>query len=566
MIREIRTPLAVGTVVHAWLQTVNQTGAKARLHIDGEAVAVWDNRDLGFRFETFVSARGGELCVAWDDADTEISALYAFDPASVLEDGIRVLQTSPHNALPEPAPQLHFRPPFGWMNDPNGLSFIDGRYHLFYQFYPHALRWGPMHWGHAVSRDMLHWTHGPVFLLPEAKVAADAHGKGGCFSGSAIPLPAGDGLRVYFTEHQSDGDGDMERQRCVVTRDLIAPQDLVEVPLERPVESAGRGDFRDPYVFKGPDGRWKMLLGTRDKTAAIVLLYDSADGQTADGWQLVGRLLVDDAHGAAAAECPCMIEVPELDNPDDPSRSSWVLIYALLTSRDTATARRNLTYAVVGDFDGRKFTPRSTQELDFATDCYAFQALATADGPRGIGWLANWTDYSKNTDFPTTMTLPRCLRLRNGELHTPPIPELADLRGAVLAQGAPAIGERIALPDAPVELSVELAYAGAAVEVIFAHATLDLAVRVSGDGLEIRYHESDKGSTSSAPRYLAARAAPKHLRIFIERGAIEVFADDGRWVGSKRLASTQPVTSVRLAALACDVTRADIWRLNTRKK
>lgn len=564
MIREIQTPIAAGTVVHAWLKAAEVlTGnavAKAILSLDGNAVATWEAHDLGFRFVTFVAERGGELRIAWDAAETELSATYAFDPETALADGIRLLHTSAHNTLPEPSPQLHFRSPFGWMNDPNGLSFFDGRYHLFYQYYPHSLRWGPMHWGHAVSRDLIHWTHCPVFLLPEPDVAADAKAKGGCFSGSAIPLPDGDGLRVYFTEHQSRRDGDMERQRSVVTRDLIAPQSLAEVPLERPVESYGRGDFRDPYVFLGPDGRWKMLLGTRDKSAAIVLLYDSADGQSTDGWQLVGRLFADDAHGAAPAECPCMIEVPDVDNPE---RARWVLIYAVLTSRDQVTARRNLTYAVVGDFDGRQFAPTHTQELDFATDCYAFQALQSPDGPRGIGWLANWTDFSKDEDFPTTMTLPRRMLVKNGELHTPPIPELSGLRGVALAQGVLSIGKTILLPDAPVELSFDLAQAEGAVEIVFGHEALDLAVRVSDDGLEIRYREIGQMQTQgTAPRYLASQATPRNLRIFLDRGAIEVFADDGRWVGSKRLASTAPVTSVSLQAKTGDVVCADIWRLD----
>ena len=559
MIREIRTPIGVGTTVHAWLRAVGSSKARVTISIDETQAAEWSNSDRGYRFVTFAAAhdaRGGELRIAWEDSDTEVSAAYAFEPDTVLENGIRLLQTSARNSYPAAAPQLHFRPPFGWMNDPNGLSFVDGRYHLFYQHYPHTLRWGPMHWGHAVSSDMVRWVDCPVFLLPEADVAADERGKGGCFSGSAIPLPEGDGLRLYFTEHQSNGVGDMERQRSAVTHDLISAQDFVEVPLERPPEACGQGDFRDPYVFKGPDGRWKMLLGTRDGSAAIVLLYDSADGQTADGWQLVGRLLEDGTHGASPAECPCMIQVPDAD---DAEYSRWVLIYAVLTSRDTATARRNLTYAVIGDFDGRTFTPIRTQELDFATDCYAFQTLQASDGPRGIGWLANWTDYSKSKDFPTTMTLPRRLFFKNGELHTPPIPELEALRIELLSFGGVPIGETIPLPDAPVELLIDLAFAGAGVEIVFGHATLELAVRVSGDGLEIRCRESGQTST---PRYLASQEAPSSLRIFIDRGSIEVFADAGRWVGTKRLGGNAPLTSVRLQAKAGDVSRADIWRLN----
>lgn len=553
---ETRLFVEIGTTIHGWLRPGSGSiAAQAALTIDGRSITEWVATETWYESYSLVATQAGELCITWMSAETDVSVIYAFDPATVLEEGIRLAWTSERNRYPEPSHYVHFHPPFGWMNDPNGLTLIDGKYHLFYQHYPHDLRWGAMHWGHAVSTDMIHWVHCPVFLQPTREVLANAQGKGGCFSGSAVPIKDPHGLLVYYTEHVGRRLPNVERQRLSVTYDLIAPALSDEVPLQRPEAAAGNGDFRDPYVFKGPDGRWKMLLGSRDKQAGVVLLYDSDNAQSPTGWTFVGRLHEDDSHGSAPAECPCMVPV---EDEGGSGITHWVLIYAVLTSRDALTDRRNLTYALVGDFDGLRFTPRSKQELDFGTDCYAFQALVAPDGVRGIGWLANWTNFSKHADFPTAMTLPRRLSVSRDSLRMRPVPEVDQLRGELLYERDHASGDFVPLPDSAIEFSIELARPGAPMRLTFSHGEISLAVEVGPDGLEIHYVEP---GTKIAPRYLASNAKPLALRVFLDRGSIEVFADDGRWVGSKRLASFLPHTFARIEAARDDVRRVEIWRL-----
>lgn len=553
---EARLRVGIGVTIHGWLKPASESvTATAVLTIDGNRVAEWSASDTWYKFEPFVAAQAGELCVTWTSAETDVSVIYAFDPATVLEEGIRLAWTSERSRYPEPSHHVHFHPPFGWMNDPNGLALIDGKYHLFYQHYPHDLRWGAMHWGHAVSTDMIHWVHCPVFLQPTWEVLADAQGKGGCFSGSALAIRDSHGLLVYYTEHVGRRLPNVERQRSAVTYDLISPALSDEVPLQRPDAAGGSGDFRDPYVFKGPDGRWKMLLGSRDKKAGIVLLYDSDDALSPTGWTLVGRLHEDNSHGSAAAECPCMVPV---EDKSGSGVTHWVLIYAVLTSRDALTDRRNLTYALVGDFDGMRFTPRSKQELDFGTDCYAFQALVTPDGVRGIGWLANWTNFSKHADFPTAMTLPRRLVVSRDNLLVRPGPEIDQLRCELLYEGDHTSGDFVLLPDSAIEISIDLMRPGAPMRLACGHGEINLAVEVGPDGLEIHHLEPGVKTT---PRYLASNAKPSALRVFLDRGAIEVFADDGRWVGSKRLSSFLPVTFARIEGERDDIRRIEIWRL-----
>ena len=107
--------------------------------------------------------------------------------------------------LPENRPLLHLSPLVGWMNDPNGFSYYQGQYHLFYQYHPYDITWGPMHWGHAVSKDLLHWTYLPVVMAPD-----NDYDSFGCFSGSALELPDGRHMLMYTGVRKVGGDADKE--------------------------------------------------------------------------------------------------------------------------------------------------------------------------------------------------------------------------------------------------------------------------------------------------------------------------------------------------------------------
>jgi len=489
--------------------------------------------------------------LGWDPELAVLSVAYAFDPATVLDKGIRLLHDGPA-PTPRQVGGYHFRPPFGWMNDPNGFGRFGDHIHLFYQHYPHRLRWHAMHWGHAVSDDFLRWRHLPIFLEPGDAVMA-ANGDGGIFSGSAIAVPGEAGFRAFFTDHIEGRQPEKEVQCAVRSLDGISASEPEVVLAGRP-EGIGLGDDnRDPYVFMGPDGRLKMLLGSRDGDGGVVLLNETDDPTGQSGWRFVGVLHHERDYPRTVGECPAMVP---LDGPAHDPDTHWLLIVGLLMSRDLATRRRNITVGIVGRFDGRSFTPEFRQELDFATDAYGFQAFADRDGPVGIAWLANWTDIQKTVDWPTSMTLPRRLMLVDGALRTPPVDAVLTLRQALVDETCLAAGDEVAI-DGATEIELELAEAGTAFDLALDHPSIRLAIRADADGLAI-IHEAEG---PASPRYLAVGARVRSLRVFLDRGSIEVFADDGRHVGTKRLADPAPITALRLKAASGRVVTARVWRL-----
>jgi len=550
--------MPAGATLHSWLKAA---GAERT----AELRAVQDGREIGlltahnheeFQFRSLVVETGGETSFTFDATNTIVSVAYVFSEEDVLKNGITVLHVDDANAAPAVPEGYHFRAPFGWMNDPNGFGRFGEEVHLFYQHYPHSLRWNTMHWGHAVSDDYLHWTHQPIFLFPSAELSTRADGRGGAFSGSAIPLAENaSGIRVFFTEQVKDRAPEEQVQLTAVSRDLVTA-DTPEIVLpERPSGLDLTLDFRDPYVFKGPDGGWKMLLGSRDHSGGVILLYETADPAATGGWSLVGILHREDRFGMTAAECPCIVPV---DGPAVDPRTRWALIFGLLTSRDPETGRRNITLATVGHFDGSSFVKEFEQELDFGTDAYAFQAFVDRSGPVGIAWLANWTDVSKKADFPSAMTLPRQVTIKDGSLMTPPVAAIESLRQHLIDDIRLLSGETVDLGDGAVEIVIDLNVPGAAFDLRFDHPEAALGLKVDHHGLSIVY---DIGDGKVPPRYIAAGARPSTLRIFLDVGSIEVFADNGRWTGTKRLPGLGAVHSARLVASAGKVVAARIWQL-----
>ncbi|ARO27614.1 glycosyl hydrolase family protein (plasmid) [Rhizobium sp. TAL182] len=553
----ISAVLPAGSTIHAWIKASHGAAAPGRLtaHVDGDqAGAVETSNPHEFEFRLLTLERGGETAFSYDPATTDVSVLYAFRQPCVLEEGVRLLHVRPSNAAPEIPGGYHFRPPFGWMNDPNGFGRFGGRVHLFYQHYPHKLRWNNMHWGHAVSDDYLRWTHLPIFLPPSDALAARADGRGGAFSGSAIPLD-GAGIRIFFTEHMKDRQPEEQIQFTATSGDLVNVEPANLILPARPEGLGLTTDFRDPYVFMGPDDKWKMLLGTRDREGGIILLYETDDPGAATGWTFLGMLHRENRFGMTAAECPCLVP---LDDPANDPSTRWALIFGLLTSRDPATGRRNITLATIGRFDGHSFSVEFEQELDFGTDAYAFQAFVDETGPVGIAWLANWTDVSKEVDMPTAMTLPRRLALRGGALTTPPIADVESLRQRPLDAQGLLDGHPVDLANGSVEILLTLKEAGNAFHLAFEYPDATVAVQLNDNGLSILFSVA---SAKTSPRYIAAGARPSTIRIFLDAGSIEVFGDDGRWTGTKRLPGFKGINSMRLAAPEGHVLTAEIWQL-----
>ncbi len=219
-----------GETLHVFQKPVGEADA-SRVTLttaNGSTILLAGPRSDDFTRSEAADLEEGPASLAFDPAATDVSLVYAFDPARVLDEGIRTLFTTGRNRQVSPRYRLHLAPPFGWMNDPNGLSEAGGRMHLFYQHYPHSLRWNTMHWGHAASRNGIDWADQPIFLLPRAEMLASDAKTGGVFSGSAVPQADGS-LRVFYTDREDDRTPNWEWQMTAVSTYLLAPGEATPV-------------------------------------------------------------------------------------------------------------------------------------------------------------------------------------------------------------------------------------------------------------------------------------------------------------------------------------------------
>ena len=284
-------------------------------------------------------------------------------------------------------PAFHLSPVVGWMNDPNGFSYYGGRYHLFYQYHPYNTVWGPMHWGHAASADLLHWDYLPCALAPDT--AADA---AGCFSGSAIPLPDGE-LLLLYTGVQPAATGHKELQaQCVAVgdgRDFAKDAANPVIPASMLPEGFCAADFRDPKIW-AENGTYYCVAASRHKTEqGSILLFESPDGHN---WQYV--TVLDASRGALGK----MWECPDFFALD----GAQVLLVSSQEMRATADGEFHAgdnTMALLGRYDPatHAFARQSVQAVDYGLDFYAPQTTLSPDGRRIlVAWMQSWATAPVN--------------------------------------------------------------------------------------------------------------------------------------------------------------------------
>ncbi len=354
-------------------------------------------------------------------------------------------------------PAFHLSPRTGWMNDPNGFSYYKGQYHLFYQYYPYSCKWGPMHWGHAVSDDLLHWQYLPAALAPDTPIDG-----AGCFSGSAVELDDGRQLLLYTGVSSGalhpDGTHQDFQNQCVAVGDGRDYQKYPGNPVIRPDNLPNGGsiyDFRDPKAWKEPDGSYRCVVGNRPADGSgQILLYASPDGFH---WQLESVLAENKNRIGLMWECPDFFELD----------GKHVL---LVSPQDMEPAgfeyhNGNGTVGFIGTLDREqmRFVEEHNQALDYGIDFYAPQTVLTPDGRRVmIGWMQNWDTLAiaslKATWFGQ-MTIPRELSIRNGRLYQWPIRELDALRsGYVHYENVRVSGEKVleGIRGRQVDLTVRL--------------------------------------------------------------------------------------------------------------
>jgi fructan beta-fructosidase len=318
-------------------------------------------------------------------------------------------------------PQLHFSPKAHWTNDPNGMVYYKGTYHLFFQYYPKDIIWGPMHWGHAVSKDMMHWKELPVALYPDSlgyifsgSAVVDSNNTSGFGKNGKTPMVA------IFTHHDPKGEkeGRNNFQNESLAYSLDNGNTWTKYTGNPVLKNPGIKDFRDPKVmWYAKEKKWVMTLATLDH----ITFYSSPNLKDWKKESEFGKEI--GAHGGVW-ECPDLFPL-KLNG-----KTHWVLIVNLNPGGPNGGSA---TQYFTGSFDGNKFTPSDTQTrwLDYGPDEYAGITWSNT-GSRKIflGWMSNW-EYANQVPtkvWRNAMTIPRELNLKQADngllLTSQPVAEL----------------------------------------------------------------------------------------------------------------------------------------------
>jgi fructan beta-fructosidase len=408
---------------------------------------------------------------------------------------------------PEPfRPRHHLTPPKGWMNDPNGLIKRGDTWHVFYQHDPSSITHGPMHWGHASTRDFLAWDHHPIALAPLDGWT--------CFSGSAVQTEAGD-VKLLFTEHKTLPDGRDLQHQSLVHADLA--KGTFQRESANPVlRSPAPGPFRDPKViWHPPTARWIMAL----TIGQAIAFHASTDLVT---WVHLSDFGAGQGyHCAAPWECPDLIEMPTPDG-----QTAWVL---LVGTGEAAAPRGTFTQYFVGHFDGTHFhnanPPDTVLWVDHGPDFYAAQTFFRNDTgpPVMLGWAANWhyVKQTPTTAFRGALSFPRELAL------------IATPAGLRLTQHLPQT-LRVALPEPDgTRACYRFAFTLAPGEGLTLFNAVGPQLTLSSDASTLTLSRTDPWLAQAAPGFapghrLPAPEGPVSGEVYVDHGITEISLADGQ--------------------------------------
>jgi len=455
-------------------------------------------------------------------------------------------------------PAFHHTPLYGWMNDPNGMFYKDGRWHLYYQYNPYGSKWQNMTWGHSVSDDLVNWEHLPEAIRP--------NGLGSVFSGSCAvdhDNTAGFGSDAVIALYTSAGTSQMQSLASSTDDGLtfnIYPSNPV-LTLE--------SEARDPKVFWNDSTKeWNMILA--HALDHEMLIFTSPDMKT---WTLQSSFGKGMGAQGGVWECPDLFELPVAGTDE----KKWVLLCNI--NPDGPFGGSGTQY-FVGDFDGKTFKADtdaagnvSTKWLDYGKDHYA--TVTWSDAPNGrrvaLGWMSNW-QYAADVptmQFRSANTLPRemgLFRAPDGEVYasSAPSPELEALRGKLAAKvKKTTVGRKarsFALPSenggiCEILMDIEASKAKT-VNVVFSNSQGEKVVmQYDPAAATLSFDRTQSGITDFSEGFPAVTVTPTHeasgriaLRIFVDRSSMEVFGNDGEFVMTNLVFPRTPYTALSVSA------------------
>lgn len=455
-------------------------------------------------------------------------------------------------------PAFHHTPLYGWMNDPNGMFYKDGRWHLYYQYNPYGSKWQNMTWGHSVSDNLVNWEHLPEAIRP--------NGLGSVFSGSCAvdhDNTAGFGNDAVIALYTSAGTSQMQSLALSTDGGLtfnIYPSNPV-LTLE--------SEARDPKVFWNDSTKeWNMILA--HALDHEMLIFSSPDMKS---WTLQSSFGKGLGAQGGVWECPDLFELPVAGTDE----KKWVLLCNI--NPDGPFGGSGTQY-FVGDFDGKTFRADtdaagnvSTKWLDYGKDHYA--TVTWSDAPDGrrvaLGWMSNW-QYAADVptmQFRSANTLPRemgLFRAPDGEVYasSAPSPELEALRGKLAAKvKKTTVGRKarsFALPSenggiCEILMDIEASKAKT-VNIVFSNSQGEKVVmQYDPAAATLSFDRTQSGITDFSEGFPAVTVTPTHeasgriaLRIFVDRSSMEVFGNDGEFVMTNLVFPRTPYTALSVSA------------------
>ncbi|MDF2157868.1 glycoside hydrolase family 32 protein [Algoriphagus sp. CAU 1675] len=447
-------------------------------------------------------------------------------------------------------PLIHFTPPFGWMNDPNGLIYKDGIYHLFYQHYPDSIEWGPMHWGHATSKNLTKWEHQPIALYPDSL--------GYIFSGSVIydqenssglgtlELPP---LVAIYTYHNMEGEksGKLDFQFQGIAYSSDNGKTWHKYKGNPVLPNQGVKDFRDPKVTQvvkeNGEKIWVMTLAVWDR----VHFYSS---KNLIDWDFLGQFGQNNGAHGGVWECPDLFQLVAPDGSE-----KWVLITSI---NPGGPQKGSATQYFIGDFQNGQFIPDDNmiRWLDYGPDNYA--GVTFSNLPKNsnrtlfIGWMSNWlyAQVVPTKSWRSSMTLPRELSLFEVEgtklIQSKPASELKDLRKEEFKIKKNQSG----LPSQAVEILASVQN-NEDFNIVLSNENGEQVSIFKEMGL-ISIDRTQSGSHEFHPDFLAMHSAPmswsaKNIRIYLDSNSIELFINDGELVMTSLLFPSSPWKKVEFS-------------------
>ncbi|MEO8413630.1 MAG: glycoside hydrolase family 32 protein [Ginsengibacter sp.] len=451
-------------------------------------------------------------------------------------------------------PQIHFSPKEHWVNDPNGMVYYKGVYHLFFQYYPDSSVWGPMHWGHATSSDLVHWEEQPIALYPDSlgyifsgSAVVDENNTSGLGNHGKVPLIA------IYTNHDPVGEkaGRNDYQNQSIAYSLDNGKTWKKYDHNPVLKNPGITDFRDPKVmWYEPQKKWIMTLATKDR----ITFFSSPDLKK---WKRESDFGKDaGAHGG-------VWECPDLFSLDDNGQKVWVLIVNINPGGPNLGSG---TQYFVGSFDGHKFTTanKQTKWLDYGPDDYAGITWSnTGNRKIFLGWMSNWlyANVVPTYTWRNAMTIPRELKIKHAGndilVASAPVKELNIMEEQPIVVKNKTvidsfdIGQKTKGVKFPCRLNLDMDSIKDFLIVLSNDMGEQLLIGFDKSNNQFYIDRTKSGKTDFQKDFPAKHTAPRFIEIkkmdvslIIDVTSVELFADDGLTIMTALFFPDKPYDSI----------------------